>query len=53
MGPPTVSTVGDANDSAALPLARFTVTGPALSKGEGPVVPRRRFTCILRFQSGQ
>src|SRR5688572_3026740 len=41
IGPPTVGTVGEENERLALPFARFTVNGPAVSVGDGPGPPIR------------
>jgi len=51
IGPPTVFTSGEAKLREALPVARFTVTGPAASNGDGPDVPSRRST-LKRLRHG-
>jgi hypothetical protein len=50
--PPTVETVGEEKDRFTLPLARFTVTGPAVSVGDGPEAPMRKFTVKWLTQDG-
>ena len=42
IGPPSASTVGEANDTVAFPLARLVVTGPVVSNGDGPDDPNRK-----------
>ena len=53
MLPPTVDTIGDEKFNAKLPLAKFTVAGPAASNGDGPEVPRRWSTRKLLTHSGR
>jgi hypothetical protein len=44
IGPPTVATVGEVNDAATFPFAKFTLTGPAESVGAGPALVIRKLT---------